>query len=413
MEHAGVRQPKKRPGRSPDEKALRHAFVTFFAGAQWTADGCEVTAHVDGQPFSYNLELCVDTHSGAFVGLDVRDHENADALVSAFNEGKSETGAPPLALLLDHKPSNFAPAVDDALGDSTLSIAATKGRPQTKGHVEGAFGLFSQHAPPLVQDGLSSKQRARQLVELAARTFFGALNMRPRKCRNGRSRIDLYREADPTPDDVAQAKAALQARLDKQRKAAQTLRARQNPAIRKLLAQAFARLHLDDPKGHILDAIARYDYRYVADGVAIFDGKQTANTMPDGVDARYLLGIVKNTAEKQEGLAIAKALWDERIRARDILLQTLTNTLDETTRTHPESEDRLRAIVDLALDSASEFDRHFWVDTMAKLIATNPIREHRSMYDIATRRIHSTFSVPHHDRLQLTQDLANKLIPLA
>ncbi|PRP94823.1 hypothetical protein [Enhygromyxa salina] len=33
----------------------------------------------------------VDAHSGAFVGIDVRDHEDSDALISAYEEGKQAT----------------------------------------------------------------------------------------------------------------------------------------------------------------------------------------------------------------------------------------------------------------------------------------------------------------------------------
>jgi hypothetical protein len=32
----GMRRPRRRSGRSPDEDALRKSFATFFGGAQWT-----------------------------------------------------------------------------------------------------------------------------------------------------------------------------------------------------------------------------------------------------------------------------------------------------------------------------------------------------------------------------------------
>ena len=73
LELAAVRAPKKRPGRSPDEKALRGSFLTFFPGAQWTEDGKTVNIELNGQSYSFNLELMVDTYTGASVGIEVRD----------------------------------------------------------------------------------------------------------------------------------------------------------------------------------------------------------------------------------------------------------------------------------------------------------------------------------------------------
>ena len=106
--------------------------MTFFAGGQWVGDGKTVVAEVDGQRVACNLELDVDAHTGALVGLVVTPTEDAAAVVQTFEDALATTGASPLALLLDNKPSNHAPEVDQALGD-TLRIRATPFRPQNKG----------------------------------------------------------------------------------------------------------------------------------------------------------------------------------------------------------------------------------------------------------------------------------------
>ena len=41
---------------------------------------------VDGKPFHFNVELNVDAHSGAFVGVSVRDEEDAAAVVDALHD---------------------------------------------------------------------------------------------------------------------------------------------------------------------------------------------------------------------------------------------------------------------------------------------------------------------------------------
>src|SRR5690606_15453360 len=120
------------------------------------------------------VELHVDAHSGAFVGLSVRDTEDSAAVVDAYANGIMTTGAPPLALLLDNKPSNHTPEVVAAIDDALL-IRATPERPQNKAHVEGAFGLFSQVLPVLLLDTLQKPHDLARdfltiVVELWART---------------------------------------------------------------------------------------------------------------------------------------------------------------------------------------------------------------------------------------------------
>ena len=73
LEVHGLRPRAHRDGRTPDEIATRGAFRTFFAGAQWVGDGMQVPVVIDGRRFTFNLELDVDTHSGAFVGASVRN----------------------------------------------------------------------------------------------------------------------------------------------------------------------------------------------------------------------------------------------------------------------------------------------------------------------------------------------------
>lgn len=410
LELTGERLPTRRPGRSPDEEALRGSFVSFFPGAVWVGDGCEVGVELDGRHFSFNLELIVDAHSDAFVGIDVRDHEDAEAVTSAFEDGLAATSMRPLSLLLDNKPCNHAPAVHEAT-EGTLVLPATSGRPQNKGHVEGAFGLFSQYAPPLRLDGQTDKDRARQLVELCARTFFGALNMRPQAKREGRSRLELYGETEVTLEQIEQARSDLQARLDKQLAARRTRLERLEPAKRAYLERALEQLGLDDPTAHFFAALARYSLDDLADGVAIWRGKADAGTLPDGVDLRYLLGIVRNIANEREGMAIAKTLWDERLAARDFVFDSLIHERDAISDSRPDTG--LLCFIDKALEAARQLEGHFWIDAAAELVLAHPPSDRRAVFERAARRIHTCYRVPHERRLSATRALAGMVLPLA
>jgi hypothetical protein len=318
----GQRRPQRRGGRSPDERALRGAFETFFGGAQWVGDGSPIPVTIHGQRFVFNLELMVDAYSGGFVGMSARDEEDSAAVTEALADGVATTQEAPLAVLLDNRPSNHTPQVDAALGDVTLRIRATTFRPQNKAHVEGGFGLFQQSIPDLDLRGQEPRELARQVLVLVAQTWARTLNHRPRDDRGGRSRVELYNEPI-SAEQIDAARAALEERCKKQNRARLTALARQDPIVRALLDDAFRRLALLDPEHHLRVAIARYPIDIVVEGIAIFEAKRHVGTLPPGVDARYLLGIVQNLGNEREGIAIAQELLRARLDARDRMLAPL------------------------------------------------------------------------------------------
>jgi len=412
LEAHGVRLPRRRPGRSPDEEALRSSFETFFAGAQWVGDGTAIEIVIDGEVFTFNLELMVDTHSGAFVGVSIRDEEDSRAVIEALNDGVRTTDHAPLCVLLDNKPSNHTDDVDAALGD-TLRMRSTTKRPQNKAHVEGAFGLFQQSAPPLELTVYGSRGRdlARQLAALGIQIWARAFNHRPRRDRGGRSRVELYRDDEPSDEQIAEARNALEQRVRQQERARQTREARQDPVVRNTLDEAFKRLDLPDPERHIRNAIARYPLDAIVDGIATFEGKLSADTLPKGVDARYLLGIVRNLAAKNEGREIAEALLRERLAARDRMLAELQRARDEARNTIV-PRDLLPTFVDRALDSGHRLDTLFWLDAVADIIRERPHDDLVALFRSTARRIHAAFRIPQRQRLDAVRIVASKLVPL-
>lgn len=408
----GERTTQRRAGRSRDEEALRGSFETFFSGAQWVADGKQLALVIDGEVVHQNLQLCVDAYSGAAVGIDVRDQEDTPAVVAAFDDGVHTTGKDPLALLLDNKPCNHTDEVDAALGD-TLRLHSTLGRPQNKAHVEGAFGLFSQTVPPIELSTRDPRQLAHDVARLVATVFFRVLNRRPRLDRDGRSRLDLYAQ-EITDEQRRAAHASLKERLRRQQLAAQTLASRADPAMRARLDDAFTRLQLHDPKRHFRNAIACYPLDAVVDALAIFDGKRTASTLPDGVDARYLLGIVKNVHHCHEADSVTAALLRERLAARDRLLDPLVRERDAIlteTETGTDIATVLDAITRRITDAERIIDRHFWLDAAAAAFPEDD--EHRTrLFTRVARRLHAAFRLERDDRCALERSLLRRLWPL-
>jgi hypothetical protein len=411
LEQNGERTPKRRKGRSPDEKALRGAFETFFPGAQWQGDGTAIEVRIDEQRFGFNLELMVDAHSDAFVGVSFRDQEDSAAVIEAFDDGVNTTGAPPLCTLLDNRPSNHTPEVEQALQPS-LCMHATKGRAQNKAHVEGGFGLFVQTVPALAIVTSSPREVARQLLQLVTVTFARTLNRKPRRDRKGRCRADIYQQDMPTPEQVEQARAALQERIKQQQKARETQQRRQDPVVRAMLDDAFARLGLDDPQGNIRAAIARYRLDAVTNGIATFEGKRRAGTLPETADGRYLLGIVRNISQQDEGLQITEALLFARLKARDLLLQPLQNDLDCLLNAHDDPAALLSSLIDRTTTSERMIDRLFWLGAAADTINNQPLDQHSKMLRLACKRILAVFALPYTERLRAVRFITSKVIPL-
>jgi hypothetical protein len=359
----------------------------------------------------FNLELDVDTYSGAFVGAHVSEVEDSEAVIATFRDAIAATGRQPLALLLDNKPSNHCQDVAEALGDATLRMRATPYRPQNKAHCEGAFGLLKPTLDGLTLQGATPSEQAASFLRALVIAVSRAINHRPRRDRGGRSRVDLLGD-EPTTDEVERARAALTERMRKQEHRRKTLAARQNPVVRATIAAAYQRLGLIDPDGHILTATARYPLHAVVEGIAIFEGRRRAGTLPSTADARYILGIVRNIAQEREGWEIALALWEGRIAARDQLAGRLQAQRCRVDAVAPDPTRAAHADVDHALAARSRHERFFWLTATADVFKQHPANDHRRLFRLAARRIHAAQAVPHRERLAATRFLAAKLRPL-
>ena len=148
------------------------------------SDGKTVAIRLNGTWYQFNWEATVDAASNAVVGIDVRDTEDADALIESHRHGVATTGQPPMAETVDNKPSNLCPEVKEQLAP-TIVLEATPGRGQAKAPVEGTFGLFSQTAPPLRVDGTTPRETASSILTLVTLTSAWARNRKPRKKESG------------------------------------------------------------------------------------------------------------------------------------------------------------------------------------------------------------------------------------
>ncbi|GAB4567244.1 MAG: hypothetical protein Tsb0020_19590 [Haliangiales bacterium] len=393
---AGLRHLRPRGRRPRVDLAPRRAFQSFFPGAIWSSDGAAVPVVIDGQRHVFNVQLMLDTDSGAIPGISIRDHESGQALCEAFDDAVRATGETPLGLLLDHRPCNHG-RVASALRRHTRVFFAGKNRPQSKGHVEGAFGLFSQAVPPieLRLDALAhaaaserdTRELARQVLALTVQTWARTWNYRPRRTRQRRHRVELYRRGVPSADAARRAERFLDGRV---RAAGRTRRGpRPDSALRRLVRAELARLELADPRGYTATVLASRPLPAVLAGLAIFAGKRTAGTLPADAGHAYLLGIVGRLAETAEVLAVSDRLWETRSRANQHVRAALVD-MEQRCRAARGGEG-IRACVDQSIDhavaSAGNCDRRLWLAVAGKLIRSVPRDGWRALYRRASRRI--------------------------
>jgi hypothetical protein len=160
----------------------------------------------------------------------------------------------------------------------------------------------------------------------------------------------------------------------------------------------------------VRDAIACYPRDAVVDAIAIFGAKQQRGSLPDGADARYLLGIVRNLHHVHEADAITQALLRERIDARDRFLAPLLRDRDAILA-DLDLDARLDAFTRRLVEADRELDRHFWVDALT-LVAPDADQARRDFASRSARRIHACFRLPGRERHRLVRMLLRRLLPL-
>lgn len=185
---------------------------------------------------------------------------------------------------------------------------------------------------------------------------------------------------------------------------------RLDPDVRALLDDAFDRLALLDPERHVRDAIACYSRDAIVDAIAIFAAKRGRGTLPDGADARYLLGIVQNLHHVHEADAITTALMRERLAARDRFLAPLVRDRDEITAAG--RTDTIDSLIGRLVGAERTIDRLFWADASADCLRQIPESDRGPSVQRACRRIHAAFRIPRRHRALLERLLLRHLCPL-
>ena len=294
---AAARKLLRRP---PPEPSARGSTFRPPPGVQWSSDGKQLAILVNNERFTVSWQPMLDVGSTATVGSVIRPEEDTAGVIASFAEGVGTTGAPPKALLLDNKAPNKSPALAAALPAGTLVMYGTNGRPQSKATIEGSFGLFAQELGPVAArvDSSSSQSIALTVAEAVTRAYAAGRNRRPRR-KDGKTPYELYREADPSPEEIDAAVAKLRAIKERIDTRAQREAARRDPYVRALLENAFSRFGFTDD-GDLLASLAALSRPAIESAIAIYAAKQGASSLPVDADVRYFAGIARHCQHELE-----------------------------------------------------------------------------------------------------------------
>jgi hypothetical protein len=327
-------------------------------GVQWTSDGKQVDVVVDDQTLQVTWQPTVDVGAAATVGSVVRPEETTEGVRTSFADGVKTTGAPSVFLLLDNKACNKSSALAADLAPDTVVMHSTPGRGQNKAVIEGQFGLFAQGLGPVIAtiDTSTPQTIALSVADAVTRAYAQGRNHHPRRS-DGRSPYDLYRDANPSPEEIAAATERLLA--IKQRIDARDARehTRLDPAVQATIEQAIQRFGFFDD-GDVAISLRTLPLVDIQSAVAIYAAKQLAQSLPPDAGLRYFAGIARNCHHERELLFFEEELIAQLQRTGKIVSDYLERKASSFASL--ETAPRLLAIVREILTVTVPVAQVFW-----------------------------------------------------
>lgn len=385
------RPPPKPPGRGSTDRPP--------PGIQWTSDGKQIDVVVDGQTWRVVWQPTVDVGSTATVGSVVRPEEDTQGVRASFADGVHTTGAPAVALLLDNKACNISPNLAEALAPQTFVMHATVGRPENKAVIEGGFGLFSAALGPVVAtvETSSPERIALDVADAVTRAYAQGKNHRPRRS-DGRSPYELYRDANPSPDEIAAAierLSAIKARIDTREARRQ---ARLDPQVMATIEHACQRFGFFDD-GDVAHSLRALPLAAIQSAIAIYAAKQRAQTLPPDAGLRYFAGIARNCQYERELLLFEEELVAQLERTGQITRGHLERKADSLAALDLNA--RLLAIADELLGATAPVAQVFWRRRLHIEAAVAPLAIRHALRRTLCQRIRRCFSATKQHRQQL------------
>jgi len=393
---AAARKLLRRP---PPKPAARGSTYRPPPGVQWTSDGKQVDVTIDDQTLRVTWQPTVDVGSTATVGSVVRPEETTEGVRSSFAEGVTTTGKAAIAHLLDNKACNKSPALAQDLTPDTFIMHSTVGRPENKAVIEGSFGLFAQALGPVIAtiDTSSPEAIALCVADAVTRAYAQGRNHHPRR-RDGRTPYELYRDADPSPEELAvatQRLLAIKKRIDEREAREQ---ARLDPAVQALIEHACKRFGFFDD-GDIALSLRSLPLCTIQSAIAIYAAKQQAESLTTDAGIRYFAGIAFNIQHERELQLFEQELVDQLARTGQIVNDHLERKASSFASL--DWAPRLIAIVRELLTVTAPVAQVFWRHNFQAVAADVPLALRPALRRCLCERVRRHFgsNKPHRQHL--------------
>ncbi len=142
-------------------------------------DGSEFTVTVDGNPYTFNLELGVDVGSFCHTGFDISKTETAQTIISVLEKHRRDYGLP-LGVLFDHGSANLSDDVTRWLQKHGVErVPVGPGNPKGNGTDEGAFSQLKNILGSLVINTSSPEQLGKDILNMLISLYTKMRNQLP------------------------------------------------------------------------------------------------------------------------------------------------------------------------------------------------------------------------------------------
>ncbi len=384
----------------------RGSTVATQPGEVLVTDGksVAVVSTASGAVSHYNWQAMVDQATACHTASVVTDTECAQGVREAFADSCRLLGRCPRVLVHDNKPIHNDEGLKAAIEPTAQMLPATAARPENKAVVEGEFGKFEQAVGSLHLDDSSLENLKRSALSEAIRAYTAGINHAGRAELDGKSRLQVLREACPDPEQDRAFLEQLHARHVQPNSGE---RLPSQPVARALLDQGFARFGLEalDPKGELRTWLsARYTPEAIGQGLAIFGTEQAKGRLHSPMAHRYLVKLIQSSQEEldlraQEELLRAFAQTERRAWLGELEQDYALLKSDCENGSTLENDLAFR-LSEQTVFGSLPLQRAFWEEKLNALLKTQ-----RQRIGTVCRHIRRLFEAPWNDRFQLISRL--------
>lgn len=347
----------------------------------------------------YNWQAVVDQATACHTARVVTATECAAGVEAAFDASCRFMGKAPLALVHDNKPIHQEAGLKTHVEKTTVMIEATAGRGENKAVVEGEFGKFEQQVGQIYLDDTNLETLKNSAVSEMIRAYTAGVNHAGRFEFDGKSRVEVLRDACPPTEKDRTFIERLRADHNEKRPS-QTLPT--STVARTLLDTGFARFEIEhlDPHGKVRNWLSRrFTPQAIRQALAIFGAEREKGRIRNKTAHRYLVKLIQNCQDELDLRRQEELLRFFAQEEREAWLEILERENEQVQAQHAhcaEARQSVLRVSESALFGSMVLERSFWEDKLQSLLLIHP-----QLIQAACNHVRRLWEADHSARFQL------------